>query len=288
MSVSTYVYRHALWMLLLWAGLQPLHTRAGDLMVRPSLQFRTDTIPKLDTLPPVDTSNVYYRINRSYLGTFWTDFKAVGTRPFHWDARNLRKAGIVLGSAGLLAAFADKPLQRMMLRNQKEGFDKAANIFYPLGNRFPPFFLAGMYVAGVVSKSRRIEHASLVAVKSLLISTIYYTATKAVIRRQRPTRTDNPYLFTAPFSGEGFTSFPSGHANTAFTTATAFAMEYRDIKWVPWVVYSLASLTALSRMYQNRHWSSDVLIGSAIGHFVTRTVYKNDLRRKYARRKMQW
>jgi membrane-associated phospholipid phosphatase len=58
--------------------------------------------------------------------------------------------------------------------------------------------------------------------------------------------------------------------------ATALALEYRETKWVPVVAYTIATLTALSRVYQNRHWTSDIVLGSALGHFVTKAVWKNN------------
>ena len=133
-----------------------------------------------------------------------------------------------------------------------------------------------MYVAGVVTKNRRLEHNSLIIAKSLAISTLVYMGTKAVIRRERPYRTDNSHKFTTPFSKNTYTSFPSGHADTAFSVATGFAMQYKHIKWVPWVAYTIAGLTSLSRVYQDRHWASDVIIGAAIGHYVTKTIIRMD------------
>lgn len=221
-----------------------------------------------------DSVQTYYRVNGQYLKTYWFDLKHVVSRPFHWQGKDWAKFAVIGGTAGLLFTTADKPLREMMLRNQKEFFSSVAEAAYPLGNRFPPLLLSGMYLTGVITKSRKLEHSSLSIAKSLAISTIIYTTTKSLIRRQRPTRTDDPYLFAPPFSKKGYTSFPSGHANTAFSVATGFAMEYKDSKWVPWVAYSLATLTSVSRMYQDRHWSSDVLIGAVIGHFVTKTIYR--------------
>jgi membrane-associated phospholipid phosphatase len=58
------------------------------------------------------------------------------------------------------------------------------------------------------------------------------------------------------------TSFPSGHAATAFATATAVAILYPRLR-VP--VLLIAALVALSRVYLGVHYWSDVLVGSAVG-----------------------
>ena len=45
-----------------------------------------------------------------------------------------------------------------------------------------------------------------------------------------------------------------------------------DNPWVPWVAYTFATGTALSRVDDNRHWFSDVFFGSAVGYFVGTTI----------------
>ena len=69
----------------------------------------------------------------------------------------------------------------------------------------------------------------------------------------------------APFSGHR--SFPSGHAAGSFAFATAIAEHYPDYKFV---AYATATLIAASRLYENKHWVSDVVVGSAIGHYTTK------------------
>ena len=61
-------------------------------------------------------------------------------------------------------------------------------------------------------------------------------------------------------------TFPSGHTATAFFGATVLAHEYRDTH--PELViagYTLATATGALRIANNKHWVTDVLMGSAIG-----------------------
>lgn len=72
-----------------------------------------------------------------------------------------------------------------------------------------------------------------------------------------------------PYLNRG--SFPSGHTAGAFAVASIFALRYgRRHRWIPWVAYSLASLTALSRVAESAHFPSDVFMGGALAYTISR------------------
>jgi membrane-associated phospholipid phosphatase len=99
---------------------------------------------------------------------------------------------------------------------------------------------------------------------------------KGLAGRQRPyvkPRDSNSYkLFRGFGRADGYRSFPSGHSTAAFAVAAAVTSE--TSRWWPhtrWIVgpalYGGAALAGVSRMYNNRHWASDVLVGAGIGTF---------------------
>ena len=72
--------------------------------------------------------------------------------------------------------------------------------------------------------------------------------------------------------GDSYRSFPSGHSVAAFAAAAAVVNE--TSRWWPnytWLIgpamYGGAGVVGVSRMYNNRHWASDVITGAAIGTF---------------------
>jgi membrane-associated phospholipid phosphatase len=67
-------------------------------------------------------------------------------------------------------------------------------------------------------------------------------------------------------SVSSFDAFPSGHTAAAFSIATVFATRYSDIKAVPVISYSLATLVGISRLTEHAHWASDIFIGGLIGY----------------------
>lgn len=116
----------------------------------------------------------------------------------------------------------------------------------------PYVVLLGMKAAGVESRytwERTIGyHATSVAFLIGLTQIPKYT-----ISRDRPDGSTN-------------NSFPSGHTATAFMGATLLHHEYGYIS--PWISiggYTVASVTGLMRVANNRHWASDVIAGAGIG-----------------------
>ncbi len=62
------------------------------------------------------------------------------------------------------------------------------------------------------------------------------------------------------------TSFPSGHTFMAFTGAEVLRREYgEEYPIVAIAGYAVASVVALMRIYNNRHWAGDVLAGAGLG-----------------------
>jgi hypothetical protein len=114
---------------------------------------------------------------------------------------------------------------------------------------------AAMYVGLNITNYKSKEEAFDQAGVFILGTGIYVAAThglKALITEARPDGTEN--------------TFPSGHTATAFFGATILAHEYRDTH-PEFVIagYTLAAATGALRIANNKHWVTDVLMGSAIG-----------------------
>ena len=84
---------------------------------------------------------------------------------------------------------------------------------------------------------------------------------KFIIGRKRP---DNSNNF----------SFPSGHTETAFVAAEFLHQEYKDKSvWISVGGYAAATFVGVARVYNNKHWVSDVVTGAGIGILSTKAVY---------------
>ncbi|HEU5306998.1 MAG TPA: phosphatase PAP2 family protein [Acidimicrobiia bacterium] len=84
---------------------------------------------------------------------------------------------------------------------------------------------------------------------------------KAMFRRVRP-ESDHPPEGPLPYGLHRpvTSSFPSGHAASAFTAATLLAGGPATPMW-----FALAAMVASSRVYTRMHHTSDVVAGAALG-----------------------
>ena len=222
-----------------------------------------------------DDTIQYPELNKTYIKSYWYDTKSFVVSPAKWRARQWIEFGVVAG-AGVLAYTQDEKIQEYFIGHQSEtAYNLSKYIFEPYG-RFAPVIIGGLYIGGRLAKDNRLAGTSLIAAKSFVVSAVGATIIKQLTHRHRPYQDDIPdhANWDGPFSSYEYNSFPSGHATAAFSMATVYAMEYSSTIWVPILSYTLATGTAISRLYDNKHWASDVVIGSALGFVTGRFMWK--------------
>jgi membrane-associated phospholipid phosphatase len=139
------------------------------------------------------------------------------------------------------------------------------------------YFIGGaMYGAGRLMHSSRLTSLGWHGTEAVLIADLGTFALKSIAGRARPfvSSDTNPRDFSlgGGLGNSNRMSFPSGHTSTAFAAAAAVTEETshwwpRSTWYIGPIMYGGATLVGLSRMYHNRHWASDVVLGAAIGTF---------------------
>lgn len=218
-----------------------------------------------------------YVLNTNYwLGYPKHVYKLV-TAPARFDGKDWLITGGLLAGAGALFAL-DGDIKSFWQDNIAGGTSNDIfDVFRQFGETLPVLAgSAGVYVAAETAEQlggwnlKREKAAGLLTLESVLISQGITTGIKELSGRTRPNKTDDAFLFDGPGGGN---SFPSGHATVAFAVATTLSNVYGDdYAWVPWVAYPVATVTALSRINDNKHWASDVFVGALIGYAVAKTV----------------
>jgi membrane-associated phospholipid phosphatase len=129
---------------------------------------------------------------------------------------------------------------------------------------------AAFYFGGRAKNNARARETGLLGAEALINSAIVVGALKEVSQRSRPLVDHASGEF---FDGGG--SFPSGHAISAWSFASVIACEYgRHRPLVRFGVYGLATAVSLSRYTGNKHFLSDILVGSALGYGIGHYVYR--------------
>jgi membrane-associated phospholipid phosphatase len=119
-----------------------------------------------------------------------------------------------------------------------------------------------VFLYGILKHDSVTTRNSFVIGAGLLTSAIITWGMKYSFNRPRPYET-YPLLIEKKSKG-GSPSFPSGHASSAFATATSLSLMYP--KW--YVIapsFLWASAVGYSRMELGVHYPSDVLVGAMIG-----------------------
>ncbi|HEX3865907.1 MAG TPA: phosphatase PAP2 family protein, partial [Gemmatimonadaceae bacterium] len=191
----------------------------------------------------------------------------------------------ILAGGFAVATFAVRPLDKPAATflqgpgyQQNRYLQKTATIVRTIALPGSIVIGASMYGAGRISKDEQLAELGLYGTEALFAGAAVGSILKDTFGRARPfvdTAGPNPndfQLLRGFHAGDNYRSFPSGHSVAAFAAAAAVSAE--TSRWWPHGIYVVgpamyggAAAVGVSRMYNNRHWASDVILGAAIGTF---------------------
>src|SRR5712691_4439299 len=118
------------------------------------------------------------------------------------------------------------------------------------------------HVLGRMNGWSRAQHLGMDEIEATLLAQGIVMGAKQVVRRDRPLLPDGT-------KQKGY-SMPSGHATMTFAAATVLQQHLGYRAAIP--TYLVASYVAMSRLHDNRHFASDVMMGAATGIIIGRSV----------------
>ena len=201
------------------------------------------------------------------------------------SGRDFLHIGLATASVGVLS-LADESVGKSLQRSSARGnttIQHAANFIQTAGDPGALLISASLYVVGAATHHNGLADASLHSMESIAVSGAITQVLKLSIGRERPnlSHDENAFAFH-PFHGNhpDFNSFPSGHTTASFAAAAVFSNEIRRLhpsagKITTPLLYGVATLVGVSRMYNDRHWLSDVAGGALIGYFVGDRITKH-------------
>lgn len=181
---------------------------------------------------------------------FLLDVKALPSRP-----------NLYIAVAGGVAAIAAHPLDGSVNSRLRSQYDVVDDMFAPAkyyGGTVVQLGLSlGAYGFGRTFDKPRVSHLGMDLLRAQALGALMVEPLKLATRRQRP-------------DGSNFRSFPSGHSAATFAGATVLE---RHLGWKKAAVaYGVAAYVATSRLHDNVHYLSDVVMGAAVGTIAGRTV----------------
>ena len=232
---------------------------AGELAAAPSTAVaETLRLPEQLPAPNDEVHQAPAHTGWATLGhDLWSDFKAFPRRRSTWVI-----LGIGAGSA-LLAHPVDDDVNAHLVSRRGLGkvwtAGKYVGAAYTQVGASLGLYLIGRYVVpadpdkplveGESPRTNRWSHMGFDLLRAQILSQAMVQGTKLIVRRDRPTGV--------------CCSFPSGHAAAAWAAASVVERHFGYRMALPTIV--IASYVATSRLHENVHFLSDVLMGSAIG-----------------------
>ena len=193
------------------------------------------------------------------------DLKHVLSSPVRLTPRNTALTGLtVLTTLYLLNHDENYTLDILETRDERN--DKMFDRFRVLARNVPQT-TAGLYLLGYFLDDTGLKSKSLASFEALAITALISAGTGFAVGHQGPDDSPEADQFD-PFNR--YHSMPDMSASLVFSVASVFAYD------APWhqalFFYTVAAGSAMSRVYYQDAWTSDIFLGSVIGTAIGRTI----------------
>ena len=234
------------------------------LFVNFSTSFSQDTIINMpDTrwdMFKYDLGNVFLGMGYSY------------TRPLYWKGEQWTDFGLTAVGTGFTYLF-DNPTSEYFIEIKDDVPEVVRDYGFEYGSPTNNYYITGgVYMAGLITKNEKLRRTGVLLISSASSAGLLQQILKSAVGRARPLSGKSKDTFRPFWSGDrDYHSFPSGHAILAMTNAHAIAKQFKS-PWVKTGIYTLGSVPAISRLWEGKHWLSDVVLGVAISIFTVESI----------------
>jgi len=210
----------------------------------------------------------------SYLISYPQTIYEAAKSPLQWQTEDWHKAGCIIFIGSSLYLF-DGEINDLVQKNANSVSNSVSDAVRQFGNgRYMLSALVLTGTGGYIFHDQTLQETALLGIKSFFLANGTSISLKYLTQRRRPLSEEGKQFW----NGEGFVrkrdSFPSGHATVVWSLAPIIAEQYKNVKLVPPLAYSIAALTSLSRINDEKHWASDVFTGAVIGYYSSQLVLK--------------
>lgn len=177
----------------------------------------------------------------------------------------------VTGAVGLTYVF-DDDIRTKLQGSRSKGMDKATDVGSFVGNPFLHLGIAAaVYGGGILAENPRWKETGEMLGEAILLADATTFILKESVGRARPFVKGDKGSFTPGQFKSDYDSLPSMHTSSSFAMASVMAASSESMT-TKVLYYSAATFVGFSRMYQDKHWASDIILGAAIGELCGRIV----------------
>lgn len=193
------------------------------------------------------------------------------TTPLQVENGNFLITMGVAGAVGVTYLF-DRQIQKKVTAHPTRSLNNAADIGSSIGNPYAHIgFAALVYGGAILADSAKWKETAEMIGEALVLADAATFIIKESSGRGRPSVTSSKNDFK-PFSfKKDYDSLPSMHTSSSFALASVLAATSDSIAMKA-AYYGAATFVGFSRMYQNKHWASDLLLGAVTGELCGRVV----------------
>ncbi len=210
--------------------------------------------------------------NKYNFSQFFEDGGKIFENPAKWNGKDWAVFGLVSLSTFSIMNYDVEV--RDYIQKERNGSDNFIMQFGTLyGEPFVPLIAAaGFYTQGAIADNKANRNLAFEITEVFVYTGIITTIVKYAFGRERPFIAKSAFgLHPFSFKDNAHMSFFSGHTSSAFSLSTILA-ENTDNDALKVVAYIPAFITGVSRIYHNRHWTSDVFMGAIAGYLIGKLV----------------
>lgn len=207
--------------------------------------------------------------NQYNLSQFVHETGDIFTQPAKWRGNDWLKLGLITAGSVLVMQI-DQPIRDAVLRDQGRYYHsvpiEAGRIW---GEWYAPVAIVGAFgLHGWLADNGSSKKIAFEMVQAVAYSEAITETLKITFGRARPYENEGAFSYH-PFNikGIGFHSFPGGHNTSGWAMSTVLSRNAHS-NALKILAYTPSVLTFVSRVYQDKHWTSDDFLGAAIGCLV--------------------
>jgi membrane-associated phospholipid phosphatase len=191
--------------------------------------------------------------------------------PIDTDGYGMLGTLATTGAVGLTYIF-DEDIRDKLQGAKSNDLDKAADVGNILGSPYLHIGLAAaLYGGAIIADSPKYKEMGEMLGESVILADATTLVLKQAIGRARPFVAGDKGSFRLFQFKNDYDSMPSMHTASSFAMASVLSATSESIL-AKLTYYAAATFVGFSRMYKDKHWASDIVLGAAIGELCGRVV----------------